>query len=130
MMQCFDTSAGSVHRSAQQPYTETALWKATDTLCREVDAMTRGFAEYHTLIRLLREKAAALPAAVAAIYASDPADPREIRRAYELAHDAEYVLFSAHLFRNLPYEATATLYEQIYEVKRLIVSAEAACPQK
>jgi hypothetical protein len=128
MMQCFDTSAGSVHRSAQQPYTESALWKAADTFCREVAAMTCGFAEYHTFIRLLREKAAALPVAVAAIYASDPADPREIRRAYEIAHDAEYVLFCAHLFRNLPYEATAGLYGQVHEVKRLIVTAERESP--
>jgi hypothetical protein len=111
-------------------YKESLLWKAADRLRREAEEMTRGFAEYHTFIRLLREKAAALPAAVAAIYASDPADPREIRRAYELAHDAEYVLFCAHIFRNLPYEATAGLYGQVHEVKRLIVSAEAACPQK
>ncbi len=106
-----------------EPYKETALWKAAHRLCREVDTMTCGFAGYHTFIRLLREKAAALPGAVAAVYASDPPDPRAIKHAYELAHDAEYVLFSTHLFRNLPYEATAGLYEQVYEVKRLITAA-------
>ena len=105
-------------------YMETALWKAADKLRHEVDTMTCGFAEYHTLIRLLQEKTEALPAATAAICASASPDPRAIKRAYELAHDAEYVLFSAQLFRSLPYEATATLYEQLYEVKRLVAAAE------
>jgi hypothetical protein len=53
-----------------------------------------------------------------------------VRRAYELAHDAEYALFSAHLFRDLPYQATAGLYEKVYEIKRLIVAAEASCAQE
>jgi hypothetical protein len=107
-----------------EQYKDNALWKAANRLCRDVDTMTCGFPEYQTFIRFLREKTAALPGAVAAVYASDPADPREIRRAYELAHDAEYVLFFAHLYRNLPYEATAMLYGQVHEVKRLIVAAE------
>jgi hypothetical protein len=113
-----------------EQYKESLLWKAADRLRREAEEMTRGFREYHTLIRLLREKAAALPGAVAAICASDPTDPRAVRRAYELAHDAEYALFSAHLFRDLPYRATAGLYEKVYEIKRLIVAAEAACGQE
>ena len=69
-------------------------------------------------------KAAALPKAVAAVYASDPVDTRAVKRAYELAHDGEYVLFSAHLYRNLPYMATTEWYERLYEVKRLIAAAE------
>ncbi len=107
-----------------EEYKDLPLWKAADRLCRDVDTMTLGFPAYHTFIRLLREKTAALPAAVAAVYASASPDPRALKRAYELAHDAEYVLFFAHLYRNLPYEATAVLYGKVHEVKRLIAAAE------
>jgi hypothetical protein len=52
---------------AVERYKESLLWKAAEGLRREAEEMTRGLSEYHTLLRLLREKTAALPGAVAAV---------------------------------------------------------------
>jgi hypothetical protein len=110
-----------------EKYEESPLWKAAFALSRSVDKLTRDFPEYNTLVRFMREKAAALPLAVADVYAHTPAHANALKRAYEQAHDAEYVLFCSLLFHYLPHPDANKLFTTLGEIKRLIV-AELAQP--
>ncbi len=47
-----------------ETYKELPLWKKASALGGEVDSLTRGFPEHNALIRLLRDKTAALPVTV------------------------------------------------------------------
>lgn len=113
---CFDPT--------QQPYNELPLWKATYALSRDVDKLTKTFPEYNALVRMLREKTTTLSLTIATdAPGKDMPRTDALKRAYEQAHDAEYVLLFSLLFRYVPYSEARGLFEKIYNVKRLIVEA-------
>jgi hypothetical protein len=105
-------------------YKELPLWKAAAALSRDVDTLTKTFPEYNTLVRMLREKTTGLSLTIATD-APEKDMPRTdaLKRAYEQAHDAEYVLLFSLIFRYVPYADARGLFEKIYNVKRLIVEA-------
>ena len=116
METCFDF--------VQQPYKDLSLWKAARSLSRDVDTLTKTFPEYNTLVRLLREKTTRLSLTIATDSpGTDMPRTDALQRAYEQAHDAEYVLLFSLIFRYVPYTDARGLFEKIYNVKRLIVEA-------
>lgn len=103
---------------------EQPLWKAAYALGRDVDTLTKTFPEYNTLVRMLREKTTGLSLTIATdTPEKDMPRTDALKRAYEQAHDAEYVLLFSLIFRYVPYADALSLFEKIYNVKRLIVEA-------
>jgi hypothetical protein len=107
-----------------EEYTKMTLVQAASTLSRNVETLTGKFPEHTTFIRILREKAAALPQAIAAsaLTINLAASADALKRAYEQAHDAEYVLLFSLLFRYVPYADASGLFNEFYNVKRLIIA--------
>ena len=94
------------------------LRNAVETLTHGVDKLTRHFPEYTaSFAHVLRNKIAALPDTVAAETITADA----LKRAFELTHDAEYALFFSLVARYVTRPDVPGVFEQLYDVKRLIV---------
>jgi len=99
---------------------------AVETLTHDVDKLIRHFPEYTaSFAHVLRNKIAALPDTVAAETITADA----LKRAFELTHasaplsnhDAEYALFFSLVARYVTRPDVPGVFEQLYDVKRLIV---------
>jgi hypothetical protein len=62
-------------------------------------------------------------AVLAETFAAEPLDTGALKNAYDLAHDAEYILFFLLFARYVSRPDVPGLFEQIYDMKRLIVAA-------
>lgn len=110
-----------------EQYKELPIWQQAYTVGRSVNNLTKDFPQYNVYVHILREKTAALPVSIAlASMAASPVESVEAHRsAYELAHDAEYVLLFCLIFRYLPLADIAVLRERLTDVKKLILDATA-----
>jgi hypothetical protein len=107
-----------------EEFTKITLLHAASALSRNVEALTKEFPEHTTCIRILQEKSAALPASIAAsvLEINLTASANLLKQAYELAHDAEYMLLLSLFFRYVPYADASGLFDEFYKVKRLIIA--------
>jgi hypothetical protein len=107
-----------------EEYTKMTLMQAAAALSRKIETLTGRFPVHTTFIRILRAKATALPKTLAtsAVEFNLAASVDALKRAYEQAHDAEYVLLFSLLFRYVPYADASGLFDDFYNVKRLIIA--------
>jgi hypothetical protein len=96
------------------------LRHAAESLSHGITGLT-GRLPDHTasLGSMLRRNAAVLAEA----FAAEPLATDALKNGYDLAHDAEYILFFLLFARYVSRPDVPGLFEQIYDVKRLIVAA-------
>jgi hypothetical protein len=114
------------HGQGMDRRTIVPLRNAVETLTHGVDKLTRHFPSHMaSLGSMLRDNAVALSKTVAAASLTTDA----LKNAYDLAHasaplsnhDAEYLLFFLLFARYVSRPDVPGLFEQIYDVKRLII---------
>ena len=113
------------HGLNPEAYKELPLWKNSYAIGQAVDRLTNDFPHHNAMVGILREKSAALPVAVTlCTLADNPAQYADsLKDVYELAHDAEYVLFFCLMFKYLPLEDVGRLQAELCEVKQLVIEA-------
>jgi hypothetical protein len=106
-------------------YGDLSLWKRANELSEEVKRMTGKIAPYESILRLLRDKAAALPETIAGSASSMTPEARAhaLRCAYELAQDVEYLAFFSLLSGRFRYRETHSLVARIHRLKRHLLAA-------